>query len=99
MPFADTASDMRVEFDRLNGSGGMDFRFAYHHGSTFIATDYRSITNWPAVVAAATDGFSAFGTYMTANYSPWWGNAPPGTAERLSLCNAVRQIVGLSVIP
>ena len=90
---ADTASDIRVEFDRLNGAGGMHFRFAYHHGPVFIPTDYRAMApHWGAAAEAALASSAAFAAFMVAGYGPWWAGLP-GAAERLSTCNAVRQIL------
>lgn len=96
-PMGDHASDIRVEFDRLNGSSGHHFRFVYHNGSTFRPTDYRTMAVWADVVAAATQGLTAFTTYMSTAYPPWWADLP-GTDEELSACNAVREIRGLSTL-
>ena len=94
----DTASDVRVEFDRMNG-GVHVFRFVYHLGSTFIPTDYRNVADvWDYVCAAAESGQASFASYMSSSYSPWWSTALPGTAERASCCNAVREIRGLSAV-
>lgn len=95
---ADTASDIRVEFDRENGSIGHKFRFAYHNGPIFAGTNYRVLsTEWPDIVSTASASYSAFAAHMDAEYSPWWDNLP-GVAERLSCCNAVREILGLSTL-
>lgn len=94
----DTASDVRIEFDRMN-AGTHVFRFVYHLGSTFIPTDYRAVADhWPDVTAAADDGQTAFAAYMSSSYSPWWSTALPGTPERASCCNAVREIMGLAAV-
>lgn len=98
MAMGDTASDVRVEFDRMNG-GNHVFRFVYHLGSTFIPTDYRHVgDDWEDVCEAAESGQAAFASYMSSSYSPWWSTGLPGNPERASCCNAVREIRGLAAV-
>jgi hypothetical protein len=96
MPMGDTASDLRVEFDRMN-NGSHCVRFVYHLGATVIPTDYRAVADhWPAICAAAEQGQAAFASHMSSAYSPWWSTALPGDAERASCCSMVREILGLA---